>query len=85
MRSMWASDRGADVTNPPDLLAVARACVAAAQASEDPETSAYYLARATLSLRTLETETAELRITLAAVEREAVRRWRGMQPEDAKP
>jgi hypothetical protein len=73
------------MTEPLDRLAVARACLGAAQASEDAETSAFYLARATLALRTLETEAAELRITLAAVERETVRRWRGTQPGDAKP
>jgi hypothetical protein len=54
-------------------------------ASSDAETSAFYLARASLLLRTLETEAAELRIVLAAVERETVRRWRLTQPGDAKP
>jgi hypothetical protein len=73
------------VSDAPDRLAVARACVGAAQASADADTSAFYLARATLSLRTLETEAAELRIVLAAVEREAVRRWRETQPGEAKP
>jgi hypothetical protein len=73
------------VSDAPDLLAVACACIGAAQASDDAETSAFYLARASLLLRTLETEAAELRIVLAAVERETVRRWRLTQPGDAKP
>jgi hypothetical protein len=67
------------VTDALDRLAVARVCLGAAQASNDAETSAFYLARATLALQALETEAAEFRITLAAVERETVRRWSAAQ------
>jgi hypothetical protein len=85
VRQVREGYRGASVTDALDRLAVARACVGAAQASEDAETSAFYLARATLAIQALETEAAELRTVLAAVERETVRRWRETQPGDAKP
>jgi hypothetical protein len=61
---------------------VARACLGAAQASNDAETSAFYLARATLALQALETETAE---SESRSPQSNARRWSAAQAGDAKP
>jgi len=68
----------------PDRLAVARACIGAAQGADDPEACAYFLANGELALRTLETELRETRDGLRAVRSEAVRKWKLTQLE-AKP